>query len=384
MKAPKERNVCVITLPLGRTGKIPLSNLLNVFSGITHKIYLISGGVGLQNLKLHRNIWIMPVNCKNGSNMLARITAHIYLQLKILCYVIMLLKRADFFIFFIGGELLLVPMLFLKLMRKRTVLLLASVTTKIYSMLKHRLSKFAIFIIRINLCLVDRLIIYSHRIIQEAKLAKYKYKTVVWHEHFIDFNSFHITKEIGKRDDIIGYIGSFSPEKGPLNFLKSIPLVLNMRENVNFMICGNAWPSFDNNKRTLELEQKEIKKYINLMGWVPHKSIPRYLNEFKILVLPSYTEGLPNVVLEAMACGTPVLATPVGVIPNIIKDGETGFLLKSNYPKHIAERIIELLDKPELLEKVSVNAYNYVRENFSYEKTLEAWRKIFEQLEITN
>jgi glycosyltransferase involved in cell wall biosynthesis len=50
-------------------------------------------------------------------------------------------------------------------------------------------------------------------------------------------------------------------------------------------------------------------------------------------------------------------------------------LLKSNDPKHIADKIIELLNKPELLEKVSKNAYNYVRENFSYEKTLESWRK---------
>ena len=58
--------------------------------------------------------------------------------------------------------------------------------------------------------------------------------------------------------------------------------------------------------------------------------------------------------------------------------------MKSNDPEHIADRIVELLGKPELLEKVSVNAYNYVRENFSYEKTLEAWRKILEQLKITN
>jgi glycosyltransferase involved in cell wall biosynthesis len=68
-------------------------------------------------------------------------------------------------------------------------------------------------------------------------------------------------------------------------------------------------------------------------------------------------------------------------IPDVIKDGETGFLLKSNDPKHIADKIIELLSKPELLEKVSINAYDYVRENFSYEKTLESWRKIIREIE---
>jgi glycosyltransferase involved in cell wall biosynthesis len=54
---------------------------------------------------------------------------------------------------------------------------------------------------------------------------------------------------------------------------------------------------------------------------------------------------------------------------------------KSNDPKHIADKIIELLNKPELLEKVSKNAYNYVRENFSCEKTLKSWRKIIREIE---
>ena len=63
---------------------------------------------------------------------------------------------------------------------------------------------------------------------------------------------------------------------------------------------------------------------------------------------------------------------------------ETGLLLKSNNPKYIANKLIELLNKSELLEKVSINAYNYVRENFSYEKTLQAWRKILQEMEKQN
>jgi glycosyltransferase involved in cell wall biosynthesis len=129
--------------------------------------------------------------------------------------------------------------------------------------------------------------------------------------------------------------------------------------------------------RIVRLEQEAG---LTFLKWLPHHKLPLLLNKLRLLVLPSVTEGLPNVVLEAMACGTPVLATPVGAIPDIIKEGESGFLLKSNDPKHIAERIIELLNKPDLLEKVSVNAYNYVRENFSFEKTLDAWRKILSEL----
>jgi len=61
---------------------------------------------------------------------------------------------------------------------------------------------------------------------------------------------------------------------------------------------------------------------------VDHQELTGYLNEFKVLILPSYTEGLPGVILEAMACGTPVLITGVGSIPDIIDDHVNGFLLR--------------------------------------------------------
>jgi glycosyltransferase involved in cell wall biosynthesis len=117
-----------------------------------------------------------------------------------------------------------------------------------------------------------------------------------------------------------------------------------------------------------------------MTGWIRHEKVVDYLNELKLFVLPSYSEGLPTIVLEAMACGTPVLATSVGAITDIINEGQTGFLLKSNNPEHIAERVIELSSKLGLLEKVSADAYKYVKKNFSYEKTLNTWQKVFHEL----
>ena len=76
-----------------------------------------------------------------------------------------------------------------------------------------------------------------------------------------------------------------------------------------------------------------VNKNVTLVGWISHDELPSYLNMLKLLVVPSYTEGLPNIVIEAMSCGTPVLATPVGGVPDLIEDGITGFILEDNFPE---------------------------------------------------
>jgi len=73
-----------------------------------------------------------------------------------------------------------------------------------------------------------------------------------------------------------------------------------------------------------EIEQGAVET----VGWVDHDEVPTELNRFRLLVLPSEpTEGLPTVILESLACGTPVYATPVSGVPDVVRDGETGFLM---------------------------------------------------------
>jgi glycosyltransferase involved in cell wall biosynthesis len=72
-----------------------------------------------------------------------------------------------------------------------------------------------------------------------------------------------------------------------------------------------------------------------------------------VYILPSYGENLPYSLLEAMAVGSPVIATPVGAIPEIIEDGQNGFLIQPGDHTALAERIVNLLDDPELREKMS-------------------------------
>ena len=111
-------------------------------------------------------------------------------------------------------------------------------------------------------------------------------------------------------------------------------------------------------------------------GWISREELPNYLNQLRLLVLPSYSEGLPNIMLEAMACGTPVLATPVGAIPDIIIDGKTGFIMDDNSPECIAENVIRALNSPDL-EEIAEAGRLLVKETFTYEEIMKRWEGVF-------
>ena len=195
--------------------------------------------------------------------------------------------------------------------------------------------------------------------------------------HLFVPNIFTLTNPFNKRDIDLAFIGVLSKEKGIIEFLKSCRILRNKNMPIRVVIWGDGVLK-DQVKRYVN--ESNISTLVQLKSFVDPDDLPKILNKIKLLVIPSYSEGLPNILLEAMACGASVLATPVGGIPDVLKEGETGFLLKSNDPKHIAERIIELLNKPKLLEKVSITASNYVREVFGYERTLEVWRKMFHEV----
>jgi glycosyltransferase involved in cell wall biosynthesis len=222
----------------------------------------------------------------------------------------------------------------------------------------------------------NKIILESQSVKDFYNLKKFNRKICYAHLHLP--NTFTLINPLNQRDIDVAFMGVLSKEKGIFEFLQACDVLKNRNVSMKIMIWGDG------------ILRDEVRRYISdnnlsnlvqLNNFVDPRNVPKLLNRIKLIVIPSYSEGLPNILLEAMACGAPVLATPVGGIPDVIKEGKTGFLLNSNNPGHIAKRIVELLNEPELLERVSINAYNYVRENFSYEKTLETWRKIIKQLE---
>ena len=187
-------------------------------------------------------------------------------------------------------------------------------------------------------------------------------------------NVFQIKKELKKRKNLVGYIARLSEGKGVMNFVKAMPLVLKKSNNVEFLIGGYGPLQ---NKIGAKIKENNLSQNANLVGYIPPNELVDYLNELKLFVLPSYSEGLPIGVLEAMACGAPVLATPVGGVPDLIKDGETGFIMGDNTPECIAKNVIRALEHPDL-EEIVKNARKVIEKEYAYEAAVERYSKILE------
>jgi glycosyltransferase involved in cell wall biosynthesis len=279
-------------------------------------------------------------------------------------------------IFFLGGEALLLPIITAKLLDKKVIILLAGSIEREAEYRSDICYKLLGFFKKICCTLSTSIVVYSKSLIPFFNVEKFRRKIFVAHRHFLDFNTFTITTPLPDRPPFIGYIGRLSGEKGVQHFAQALPAILSDRKDLRVLIGGDG-----DLRASIEasLQEGGVTDRVDLPGWISHDDLPEHLNQLRLLVLPSYTEGLPNIMLEAMACGTPVLATPVGAIPDVIIDGKTGFIMENNSPECIAENVVRALNSPDL-ERIAEEGRRFVEENFTFEKVVENWRRILQDI----
>jgi glycosyltransferase involved in cell wall biosynthesis len=350
---------------------VPLSNLIDVLSGISNSIFLITGNEGRRVLETHPHIRGYSLTYVPSQNLLTRIWGHLLLEFKMVYQILRINKGINMYLIFMGEGILL-PMLLIKTLRKPALLALAGSSSKILNENRDIFSSPFELIDHINYRLADRIVIYSPGLVEEWGLRRFKDKISVAHEHFLDFQKNKIQKPLKERSNLVGYIGRLSAEKGVLNFVKAIQVILKSQNDVNFIIGGDGQL-----REEIEnfVNENNIQDRVKLSGWISHDELPVFLNRLKLLVLPSYTEGLPNIILEAMACGTPVLATHVGAIPDLIRDEFTGFVMKNNTPDCVANNILRALQHSNL-ERITQNARDLAESQFTFEKTVAQYKNM--------
>ena len=170
-------------------------------------------------------------------------------------------------------------------------------------------------------------------------------------------NSFKQRHKI--KGKMVLFFGRLNVVKGPDKFVDIAKIILKKRKDVTFVIVGP-----DEGMREIVKNKIGDEKRIILMGAIRNrKEVIEMYQAADVFVLPSYREGLPLTLFEAMAAGNPVVASPVNGVPYEMKEPENGFLVRYGNNEGFAKRISELLDNKKLSNKISKNnmkkAVNY-------------------------
>ena len=124
----------------------------------------------------------------------------------------------------------------------------------------------------------------------------------------------------------------------------------------------------------------QLSRDIIFLGSVPYEEIPFYLRKADVFVRPSRSEGMGNSFIEALSVGIPIIGTPVGGIPDIIKDGETGILCRVDDAKDVAEKILMLFGNDKLVMRMRKNGRHLVEQTFSWDAIARSYAQLFEKL----
>ena len=174
---------------------------------------------------------------------------------------------------------------------------------------------------------------------------------------YIDLEIFS-KKNVEKKYDLV-FAARLEKNKGIIYLVKAIELVKKQKPDITLLVIGGG-PLKERLKKYIA--GKGLSENIIFSGWLETaQDVSSAYNGARIFISPSLNEGGPRVVLEAMACGLPVITTKVGLMPDIIKDGENG-LFTGWLPEQLAEKIIFLMDNKVLQDKFSVAGMELVRQ----------------------
>jgi len=175
-------------------------------------------------------------------------------------------------------------------------------------------------------------------------------------------------------DRVIGVVGNLYPVKGHKYLIDAIPAVLEKYPNTSFVFAGRGQLESDLKQQVNRLG---LDKRVHFLGL--RQDIPRILALLDVFVLPSLSEGLSMAILEAMMAGKPVIATRVGGNPEIVLDGETGFLVPSKDSHALAERLITLLTDRHLAAQLGANGQRRAEGQFSLQTMVNAYQSLYEE-----
>lgn len=367
--------VCVVTQPLSEIGENTTYSLVTILSAIT-SVSLIAANISPDS-KLHDVSDVIEVSSRDtGTGIFVPALRFLRNQIRM---GIAILRIDEEIILFFGTTSYLFPIIIATLSGKTVVLQPRGdvpLTLRLYweqrvPRIVARLLAGTVWLLEhIGYRLADAIITYTPSMATELGLRRFEGKLYMNGARYVDTNRFFLQIPYEDRGDVIGYLGRLDEEKGIRTLAR---VAKQLPADMTFVFAGDG-DLFDwlGDELSDEIESGSVE----LTGWIDHDEVPDVLNHFKLLVLPSQpTEGLPTVILEAMACGTPVYATPVSGVPDVVREGETGFLMTDMDSDAIISKVEEVLGQQNTSD-LSHTAKHLIEERYSFEAAKDRYAAI--------
>jgi glycosyltransferase involved in cell wall biosynthesis len=165
-------------------------------------------------------------------------------------------------------------------------------------------------------------------------------------------------------DYLVGIVAQLEDHKGHRYLIEAAHLLMQKTRNVKIVIVGEGSLRLELSQQAERLEVKDVVYFIGF-----RTDIPRILASLDLFVLSSHLEGLGSSLLDAMACGLPVVATRTGGIPEVVHHGKTGLLVSAKNPEALAEAILTLYHDRRLAARLAEEGRRQVRGKFSAQAT---------------
>lgn len=170
----------------------------------------------------------------------------------------------------------------------------------------------------------------------------------------------------GRNDCVIIAVGRLEPVKGHRFLIDALSRVIRVRPNARCLIVGEGRARQQLNEQVNGLN---LEGYVHFAGF--RRDVSDFLNGSDIFCMPSLSEGLPYAVLEASACGLPMIVSEVGEMARLLRDGETAIFTQPGDTESLAKCIIRLMDRPEEASRLGKAAFDMVGEKLSMEQLIK-------------
>ncbi|HEX7975876.1 MAG TPA: glycosyltransferase [Anaerolineales bacterium] len=186
-------------------------------------------------------------------------------------------------------------------------------------------------------------------------------------------------------EHVLLFVGRIEPLKGVDMLIEAIAILLQKGYRMCLSVIGGE-PDLSPEALSSEMarlqamrDQYGVNELVTFLGQRGQDTLPYYYSAADAVVVPSYYESFGMVALEAMACGTPVVASQVGGLAFLVQDGETGFTVPVDEPQALAERLARLLDDPDLRRKMGLQAAAFAQE-YAWDKIAARILKLYEEV----